>query len=68
MSSVLPEAPLLNATQADGMMNHISPGALMRGSLVFGVLCAVVVIYIAFRTCRSVSAGDWVGLCGVGQV
>ncbi|KAF0306669.1 hypothetical protein FJT64_021896 [Amphibalanus amphitrite] len=52
VSSVLPEAPLLNATQADGMMKHISPGALMRGSIVFGVLCALVVVYIAFRTCR----------------
>ena len=53
ISSVLPQSPgLLNATQPEGMMKHINPGALMRGSIVFGVLCAVVVFYIAFRTCR----------------
>ena len=52
-SSVLPQPPLVaNATQPEGVMNHINPGALMRGSVVFGVLCVLVVLYIAFRTCR----------------
>ncbi|XP_037082587.1 membrane protein FAM174-like [Pollicipes pollicipes] len=51
-SSIMPQAPFVNATQLNGTFNHISPGALLRGSIVFGFLCIMVVVYITFRACR----------------